>query len=292
MMGCGGAAPRDTGLPPVARTRAADTPQRVTPPPAGKADVGWVAIPRGTFKMGRVSAGVEEWPPHKVTIKAFFMSRAEVTVAQYGACVKAGKCREPHWDDGDCYVEIAGNWARGVAPVNLRNPRQPVACVTWQQARTFCRWAGGRLPTEAEWEYAARGGDARKFPWGDQQASCARAVMGHERKCAREDPCGCGKHRTWLVCSKPKGHSKHGLCDMAGNVWEWVEDCNHKTYRGAPSDGSAWTKSCRDQRGRLMRGGAWSNPAIYMRASGRHDDYADDCNYALGIRCARDGLKQ
>ena len=121
-------------------------------------------------------------------------------------------------------------------------------CLDWQQAVDFCAWAGGRLPSEAEWEYAARSGgpsSSYKYPWGNDAATCTYAVMD-------DGGYGCGTGRTWSVCSKPAGNTSQGLCDMSGNVWEWVEDWYHGDYTGAPTDGSAWVSPTR-----LVPGVSW-----------------------------------
>ncbi|HQC44850.1 MAG TPA: formylglycine-generating enzyme family protein, partial [Myxococcota bacterium] len=144
-------------------------------------------------------------PVHRVTVPTFEMSKTQVTVDQYIACVNVGACTEPDTEDYCNWIKSD----RGSHPVN---------CVSWNQAQAFARWAGGRLPSEAEWEYAARsGGRDWKYPWGDEEATCERAVIS-------EGGNGCGRGSTWPVCSKPSGNTTHGLCDMAGNVWEWVQD--------------------------------------------------------------------
>jgi formylglycine-generating enzyme required for sulfatase activity len=180
-----------------------------------------VTIEGGTFMMGSESLSSDERPVHMVTVPTFQMMRAEITVAQYRACVNASVCSTP-----SSYY----NWSRN--PSDMED--HPINGVTWFNLMEFAAWVGARLPTEAEWEYAARGaGQDIIYPWGDQSATCQYAVMDDE-----DD--GCGESRTWPVCSKPAGNTAQGLCDMAGNVGEWVQDKNHSDYSGAPSDGSGW----------------------------------------------------
>ena len=217
---------------------------------AGKAGIEWVTIPGGSFMMGSEGGDSDEKPVHRVTVMSFEMAKTEVTVGQYKACVDAGACAKP--DTGREYC----NW--GVSG----RENHPINCINWAQAQAFAEWAGGRLPTEAEWEYAARSGGAeRKYPWGDEEPSCERAVM-------YGGGWGCGKDSTWPVCSKPKGNTGQGLCDMAGNVWEWVQDWYHGSYEGAPGDGSAWESPAGSIR--VVRGGSWySLDARSLRAADR-----------------------
>ena len=228
--------------------------------------VAWVTIDGGHFMMGSDKGDSDERPVRRVRVPTFQMARTEVTVAQYGACVKAGKCTEP---DTGRYC----NWGkpgRGEHPVN---------CVDWDQARAYAAWIGGRLPTEAEWEYAARsGGQAIAYPWGNEDATCERAIMD-------DGGDGCGKDRTWPVCSKSAGNTKQGLCDMAGNVWEWVEDWKGG-YDEAPIDGSARTNG---GGGRVIRGGGWSGTASGLRAAGRDSDDPAYRYGSVGFRPARSG---
>jgi iron(II)-dependent oxidoreductase len=157
----------------------------------------------------------------------------------------------------------------------------PVNCVDWQQAVDFCERAGGRLPSEAEWEYAARsGGQDITYPWGNAAATCDDAVYDDT---GSND--GCGTGRTWAVCSKTAGNTTQGLCDMAGNVWEWVQDWSHNDYTGAPTDGSAWVDGGTD---RVMRGGGFSSLAYSLRAADRHDYEPTYQADNVSFRCARD----
>ncbi len=230
----------------------------------------WVAIPGGTFMMGSISGDADEVPVHQVDVPAFEMAKTEVTVAQYQACVDAVVCTEPN----DYTVDSYCNWGQA------GREDHPVNCVDWFQAVDFCSWVGGRLPSEAEWEYAARGGGQDiTYPWGDDPASCTYAVM------FEGGSSGCGMGRTWAVCSKTAGNTAQGLCDMAGNVWEWVQDWYHLDYNGAPSDGSAWEIPSNSDR--VGRGGGFWHDAGGQRAAFRSYYVPSGRGGNIGFRCAR-----
>jgi formylglycine-generating enzyme required for sulfatase activity len=224
----------------------------------------WVRIWGGSFVMGSPSGDANEQPVHTVRVSGFKMMKSEVTVGQYRKCVDAGACTAPD-TGGSC----DGDSGREDHPVN---------CVDWHQAQAFAVWAGGRLPTEAEWEYAARsGGQSWTYPWGNESATCSRAVM-------KEGTTGCGQERTWPVCSKPEGNSTQGVCDLSGNVWEWVQDTYQETYKGAPGDGTAWETGASD---RVVRGGSWLGSGSYLPASRRRGSGPSSRVRSLGFRLAR-----
>jgi len=382
-------------------------------------DLVWVEIPGGIFMMGSEEGWINELPVHEVSVPSFYMTKTEVTVSQYMACVGAGACGGPI-DWPDCKWRQPGR------------DDHPVDCVTWYDAEEFCAWAGGRLPSEAEWEYAARnGGREDRNPWGDAWPTCELAVMDpgcfageccppgcrdtdgdgygaglsclgpdcsdsdpgcHSGPCCLEcidvdgdgygigDGCidadcddldpgygqscyqicindwdwddygtgsscrgadcndsdgdchsgrcclacididgdgygigggcrgsdcaeiaygdlegtdGCWRDDTWPVCSKPADTTLHGLCDMAGNVSEWIRDWYHNDYEGAPADGSAWEEPgvC-DWSGchRVRRGGnlKYTYHHIYITQRWRNPMRDDEGWGFLGFRCARD----
>ena len=198
-----------------------------------------VTIPAGTFNMGcgtTVTTGCsgDEKPEHSVSISQFQIDRTEVTQSEYKACVEAGVCDKP---------------ACGFSPDT--QPKRPVVCVSWAAAKTYCFWLSKRLPTEAEWEYAARGTtQGAIYPWGTADANCTYANMYF----GGED--GCGTGGTVDICSKsPKGDSPFGLCDMAGNVWEWVWDFYDTAYyKSSPTQDPQGPASGTYH---LTRGGGW-----------------------------------
>ena len=214
--------------------------------------VEFITIPGGKFTMGTDSGekGFEDAKPiHEVAIKTFDMSKTAVTVEQYAECVIKGGCIEPATGD---YC----NW--GVTGRQLH----PVNCVDWDQASKYAKFKGGRLPSESEFEYAAMsGGKNQKYPWGNDEPTCDKAVMYDN------GGYGCGKDSTMPVCSKTAGNTAQGLCDMAGNVWQWVQDKYQDSYKGAPTDGSAFEATGSD---RVVRGGSFfRSGASYLRADRR-----------------------
>lgn len=267
------APPETPGRPPV---EAAARPGPRAKGAPGRVGVEWVDIPGGAFLMGSMDF---PWarPMHPVAVKAFQMAKTEVTFGQYKACVAAGECSPAHSADGACRNYDGFSWRPVRLPSYFLEDDQPAVCVDWEQARAFSRWVGGRLPTEAEWEYAARGaGGDRRFPWGDEDATCDRAVA---------DSNGCEKGATWPVGSLPRGNTAQGLCDMAGNVWEWVEDAYHGSYRGAAADGSA--RPGPPDAPRVIRGGSWDDFPRLARAAARRRVSPRRNDATLGFRPVR-----
>jgi len=208
-------------------------------------------VPAGSFDAGCATRGAVscvkgEQEVHAAWVGAFWMDRTEVTVSEYANCMKSGRCPAPA-PGAQCNQGKAG---RGEHPVN---------CVGLDGARAYCGWAGKRLPTEEEWEKAARGEDGRIYPWGDSPPSCRLAVMV-------QGGAGCGKDSTWSVGSKPAGGSPYGMRDMAGNVWEWATN----------------------GRGAALRGGSWVDAPGLMRSSLRLPDVPTRGFANTGFRCAAD----
>jgi formylglycine-generating enzyme required for sulfatase activity len=241
-----------------------------------------VSIPAGVLQMGCgegsaeacLASGSDALPVHAVSVPAYQIDRFETTVAAYSACVEAGGCEAPGFDSRYC------NWGKP------GREQHPMNCLDWDHARAFCAWDGGRLCTEAEWERAARGTDGRKWPWGDAEPTCERAVMMDEDGVTY----GCGTDSTMPVGSRPAGASAEGVQDLAGNVWEWVEDTyvgdTDPAYDGAPVDGSAWVDPAFTDR--VVRGGSFVNVARFLVSWHRYDfDHSNGFAYYLGWRCCR-----
>jgi formylglycine-generating enzyme required for sulfatase activity len=257
-------------------------------------DLDWVTFPGGTFLMGSAEGigDSNERPQHEVTVQTFKMSKTEVTVTQYHVCAEAGICDERSIG-GESY-NFLGEWYNWSQP---GRENHPVNGVNWFQAKAFAEWIGARLPSEAEWEYAARdGGQNIFFPWGDETASCEHATISYDESER------CGNETTAEVCSKPLGNTATGLCDMVGSVWEWVEDDWHSDYNGAPSDGQAWIDSSRNDNDafsehqanyplegyRPMRGGSWYNSSSRCRSVVRSRGDSSVHNEGIGFRVVLD----
>jgi len=247
-------------------------------------------IPAGTFEMGSDRGNEDEKPPHPVTVAAFCIDRTEVTVAAYTACVREGKCSPApttaDWPGiGEEEKAIDSQFCNGAREDRREHP---INCVDWHQADAYCRAVGKRLPTEEEWEYAARGLDGREYPWGDAPPSperlntCDAACvamgerLGHpgwESMFAGSD----GWESTAPVGSYPQGASAFGVLDMAGNVWEMTSSGYSPDYR-----------SERSNERHVYRGGGWGYHVLSLiRTANRGKSVPEYRGADLGFRCAR-----
>ena len=247
--------------------------------PAG---IEWIQHPGGQFTMGSISGKTWEKPAHKVRLSPYKMSRSEITVAQYRACVVRGVCSETIKGDSFGTRCHWGRRDRGTMPIN---------CVNWAQADTFCRWAGGRLPTEAEWEYAARSGTRSfPYPWGTEAPDCKRVVMKTSGGAT-----GCNAQtygrKTWPVCSKPAGSNAFGVCDLAGNVFEWTADrFDANYYQNSPTHnpkGPQATTAAAKKSFFVVRGGSYVDRTSNVQAFRRFRDPATNQKANVGIRCVK-----
>lgn len=249
-------------------------------PPCASSSVGcpeldWVTIEGGSFVMGNNDPPLSDESPAKmITLPDFEIMKTEITVAQYQMCVEAGECT-PAGREEECNAEVMGR------------EDHPINCVDWFQINAFTAWVGARLPSESEWEYAARGrGRAVEHAWGDDTPTCDYAIF--------DDGFGngCSEDRTWPVCSKPRGNTPEGLCDMSGNIWEWVLDEYQEGYDDLPTDGSAWCESgaCTTNTSmnyRSLRGGSYISLDVFMRVTDRSRHEPDGVREFRGGRAAR-----
>ena len=271
-----------------------------------------VVIPAGEFTMGSPASeagrGVDEGPQRQVSIALYALGRSEVTVAEFrrfaddsGYKTEAERDARAQGCSGFIYADplAAGQVSQPVtswrSPGLAQADSHPVLCVSWNDARAYAQWLSKktgkryRLPTESEWEYAARAGSVTARYWGDDPVQACRFANVADQS----------RFQTWGFGQKHEctdGHyftapaggyapNRFGLYDMLGNAWEWTEDCWNASYAGAPADGSAWlTGDCAQ---RVCRGGSWSTVPRFARAATRYKNTADHRDNLTGFRLAR-----
>jgi formylglycine-generating enzyme required for sulfatase activity len=237
----------------------APTPARVTVPSQG----GMLRLPGGRFMMGSANprAPANERPVRPASVGSFWIDRTEVTVGAYRACVDAGACARPPRASAACTFDSS-------------DPELPVSCVHWRDADAYCRFAGKRLPTEREWEYAARGNYATPFPWGLLPA-CGNAVTLINEVSAKS--CAARPQR---VGTHPGGASTFGVQDLSGNVEEWTADWYVESLGPGPAP--------RAGAAHVLRGGGWLSPPSMSRTTSRSWGSAIEAGPNVGFRCAKD----
>lgn len=233
-----------------------------------------IYIPAGEFTMGSDKGDLDERPFHKVNLGAFWIDQTEVTNKMYSLCVAAGECELPAYTSSSTHFRYYDN---------TEFNHHPVIYVDWNMAKTYCEWAGRDLPTEPQWEKAARGPDATKYPWGNIfdgalvnfcDTNCSFDWANKSFNDDYADVAPVGKY--------PSGESFYHIYDMAGNVWEWTKDW-YDVYPG----GNPGVSSNFGQKYHVLRGGSWYVNMDDVRSADRYwVDLSDSFNYFTGFRCA------
>jgi serine/threonine-protein kinase len=227
-------------------------------------------VPAGNFLMGSTNADTlansNEKPQHTVHLDAFWIDQTDVTNVMYAKCVSAGACNKPDGLSSYTHSSYYGN---------TQFDNYPVIHVNWSMADTYCKWAGRHLPTEAQWEKAARGADGRTYPWGNNGPD--NTLLNYNNSVGD----------TTAVGSYPKGASQYGVFDMAGNVSQWVADLYQSGYYAMLGNNASNPQGPSSGDFRVLRGGAWFSNDDSVRSAVRGTYGLPVNSFYVGFRCAR-----
>tara|TARA_Y100001960_G_C14697857_1_gene839961 strand:- start:491 stop:1390 length:900 start_codon:yes stop_codon:yes gene_type:complete len=248
-----------------------------------------VFIPSGTFEIGSIKGDRDEKPKRQIYVNSFWIDQHELTVSRFARFVIQTRHKTTAEKNGwswvwDSTLKKGRGWWRKEKGISWKNPKgissdwkkipdQPVSQVSWFDANAYCKWAGRELPTEAQWEKAARGNDGRTFPWGNQLDSKKANLKGKKDGFSGVSPVG----------SFPKGASVFGVLDMSGNVWEWVADWYDSThYKRIKLTNPLGPKKGKKK---VIRGASWGSKLLWSRVSNRYSRNRDYRNNKIGFRC-------
>lgn len=276
------------------------TPEREAPlkPPGSRtitgkdgAEMVWIA--GGTFEMGSNDGFSDEKPVHTVTVDGFYMDVHEVTNVQYRRFVQETGHREP-----EGYEDVNGEWVGNFKPwedSRFSGDNQPVVCVSWHDAMAYAQWVGKRLPTEAEWEYAARGGlEGKKYPWGNEAPDGTQCNFADKHADFSWSDKSVDDGYQYTAPVKSYLPNRYGLYDMVGNVWEWcLDEYRDNFYSQSPqanpiaggNTSNVITNSTSVETSRALRGGSWSDLSLNFRVANRGRFEPINGFYSLGFRC-------
>ncbi|MBS0617383.1 MAG: SUMF1/EgtB/PvdO family nonheme iron enzyme [Spirochaetes bacterium] len=256
---------------------------------------GMKCIPAGDFIRGANNYDADEKPEEKIYLDSFYIDTYETTNQEFNECLAAGKCKE-------CLKQHKCSQVTAAYGKIYQGEEQPVVGISWYTAKEYCEFRGKRLPTEAEWEKAARGANGNLYPWGNEPATCVRAVI--EEGTGEHKVKGCFPKRLnvdWHMTTSDVGTRApgvYGLYDMAGNSWEWVQDwysssyaaCGDECHGKNPKGPCGGADLCSGHYKRVVKGGSWWWPASYARGSKRraHIPHNFPEYHHFGFRCAKD----
>jgi formylglycine-generating enzyme required for sulfatase activity/serine/threonine protein kinase len=297
------AAPSVSAAPSVTAGASAGASGSASAAPPGACPAGMVSITGGPMFMGArdLIAAADAKPPHRVVVSTFCLDKTEVTVEAYQACVEKGTCERPldHVSWPNITEALKKKYSGFCNAGKAEQAKHPINCVAWPMADNYCKQMGLRLPTEAEWEYAARGSSQKKYPWGDDAPSakylnaCGKECEAHWKKATNESRKTMFDEDDGFVGSSPVGSfpagaSSHGVLDLAGNVWEWTADWYSPYTETDPNNPPADPKGPETGDKRVLRGGDYlGSEADWSRPSYRWKTDPDTYNHAIGFRCAK-----